>query len=100
MIVNSGGKALHTEQLVLAGRHTTIAVVEGSAPTVRTLTVGLPDAAAAMRFQQSVIGQSTGLYNAATNSCVTHCGDVLRAGGLNMPGTTREIIKWFNNFGN
>ena len=94
MVVQAGSAILHTEQLVLAGGQTTIAAVENAAPVVRSLTVSLPDAAAAMRYQQSVLGQATGAYNLATNSCVTHCGDVLRAGGLEAPTTTRTIMGW------
>jgi RHS repeat-associated protein len=100
VVVRAGDQVLHTEQLILAGRQTTIGTVEGAAPTLREFTVGLPDAVAAMRYQRSVIGRSTGYYDVATNSCVTHCGDVLRAGGLEVPGTTREIVKWLNSLGN
>lgn len=99
VIVRAGDQVMHTEQIILAGRQTTIATVQGAAPEVRALTVQLPDAAGAIRYQQSVLGQSTGVYDVATNSCVTHCGDVLRAGGLDAPGTTREIIRWLNSLG-
>ena len=99
MIVRSGNAALHTEQVILSGGQTTIATVEVAAPVVRTVTVSLPDAAAAIRYQQAVLGQATGTYNLATNSCVTHCGNVLRAGGLEAPTTTRAIMRWLRGFG-
>jgi hypothetical protein len=54
VVVRAGDQVLHTEQLVLAGGRTTIATVEGAAPVVHEFTVGLPDAAAAMRYQRSV----------------------------------------------
>jgi hypothetical protein len=98
VLVRSGNTVLHTEQIVGAGGQTTIAVVENAAPAVRSLTVSLPDAAAAMRYQQSVVGQATGVYNAATNSCVTHCGDVLRAGGARSTEhhkKDRNVAAWF-----
>jgi hypothetical protein len=96
--VRVGDEVLHTEQFVRAGQ-ATIVVVEDAAPVVRQVTVNLPDAAAAMNYQRAVLGQATGVYNASTNSCVTHCGDVLRAGGLDVPSTTREIVRWLNTLG-
>jgi len=93
--VRLGDEALHTEQIILAdGRSTSIAQATTVGAT-RVIEVALPDARAALEYQRSVLGTATGEYNLATNSCVTHCGDVLSAGGVSsVPSDTRGIIRW------
>jgi len=93
--VRHGDTLLHTHQVVI-GNGTTIARTS-SAGATGSIQVALPNARAAMEFQRSVLGTPTGVYNLSTNSCVTHCGDVLRAGGLDVPSTTRAIINWLRN---
>jgi hypothetical protein len=89
--VDVGGASLHTEQITLHNNMTTIAVA--SVPGTAMLTLNLPNANAALSYSQSMIGQNTGLYNLGTNSCITYCGNVLRAGGLNVPNTTKDLIR-------
>jgi hypothetical protein len=74
-------RLIHTEQFILAGNRTTIMMVDDAAPIIRSAEIPLPDAAAALRYQQGVMETPMGIYNAMTNSCVTHRGNVLRAGG-------------------
>jgi hypothetical protein len=38
-----------------------------------------------------MIGQPPGPYDFGTNSCLTYGGDVLRAGGLNVPANTTDL---------
>jgi hypothetical protein len=60
-----------------------------------TIHVDLPDATAAYKEQAKRLGHPDGVYDENTNSCVTHVGDILRAGGAqNVPTTTRETINW------
>ncbi|MEO5728566.1 MAG: RHS repeat-associated core domain-containing protein [Byssovorax sp.] len=95
ILVEYGEAALHTEQLVLENRATTIEIVQDAAQVLKEVRVQLPDAAAAMNFQQSVLGTDTGVYNRSLNSCVTHVGDVLRAAGVKgVPERTLDIVKW------
>jgi hypothetical protein len=66
---------------------------------IKAAEVPLADARAAMEYQKSVLGTATGRYDAYANSCVTHCGDVLRAGGLtDIPNTTNSIRRYLQNF--
>jgi hypothetical protein len=59
----------------------------------------LPNAAAAMSFQESVLNTNVGLYDIRNNCCVTHVMDVLRAGGLPVSTKSFEqrklLREWF-----
>jgi hypothetical protein len=93
--VQHGNQKLHTEQLTdEVSNATTIAPAVLAPGPVKTATLTLPDAASAMAYQRSVIGKAMGTYDPNTNSCATHVGDALRAGGLPAPNTTREIGKY------
>jgi len=60
-----------------------------------TVIVGVPDAHAAQRKQRELIDKNGGTHNKDTNNCVTHVGDILRAGGReDVPGTTRDTVRW------
>jgi RHS repeat-associated protein len=70
---------------------------ETAAGATRSLEVALPNAKSALDFAINAIGPR-GPYNLATNSCVTYCGEVLRAGGVSdVPTTTRTIMHWLND---
>jgi hypothetical protein len=98
ILVEHGQEALHTEQVVLNGNLTTIAEVRNAAPVLQSVQIPLPNASAAIQYQQSVIDTATGLYNRSCNSCVTHVGDVLREGGVeDVPERTLDIIRWLRN---
>jgi len=73
---------MHTEQVILANGSSTSIAEAATVGVTRALEVTLPDARAALAYRRSVLGTATGDYNLATNSCLTHCGDVLRAGGV------------------
>jgi hypothetical protein len=95
VLVEAGGTSLHTEQ-ILTSAGTTIAERGAIGGATNSVTVPLPNANAALGYQRGVLGTATGPYNLGTNSCVTHCGDVLRAGGVSgVPTTTRALIPWF-----
>lgn len=61
-----------------------------------SVQVSLPNAQAALEYQQSMIGAATGRYNAMTNSCLTHCANVLSAGGGEGVPTSSpfEVLDW------
>jgi hypothetical protein len=96
VLVQYGDEAVATEQEILNQmRETTIKLVSSPAPVVRSVRIVLPDAPAALRYQWSVLGTRTGIYNKFTNSCLTHCGDVLRAGGVQgIPRGTTSLLRW------
>ena len=100
ILVRFGDDVLHTEQAILQrGRQTTIVGFESGQSPLSSIVIELPDAAAALRFQRSVIGKLFGRYSRQGNSCVTHCGDVLRAGKLDgVPSTTDEIVEFLERF--
>jgi hypothetical protein len=67
---------------------------EGTEGATSSVTIQLPNGNAAMQFSQGALGPGEP-YILATNSCVTYCGQVLRAGGVEgVPGTTRSIINF------
>lgn len=66
-------------------------------PGTARLTLNLPNGFGAYNYSTTMVGMSTGPYNASTNSCVTYCGDVLRAGGLAVPRTTRDLVRYFRD---
>lgn len=96
--VQYGEEILHTHQDVLTHTETAVEMTVrewgGATSAVNQITLQLPNAKAAIEYQRSLIGQSLGPYNVMTNSCVTHCGDVLREGGLDVPRTTGNIVRW------
>ena len=97
ILVEHGEEALHTEQIILEGNLTTIAEVEGAAPVLQAVQVSLPNAASALERQTNMIDTATGLYDRWSNSCVTHVGDVIRAGGVEVPQRTLDILRWLKN---
>lgn len=54
-------------------------------PILHTTEVPLPNANAAIAYQQAQIGRQLGQYDERSNSCVDHVANVLRAGGGNVP---------------
>jgi hypothetical protein len=95
--VRHGDVSLTTEmeQLEFGSGMGTISSTPVSMEHVTTsLTFELPDAAAAIRFQESRIGKSAGEFS-MENNCITHCGDVLRAGGIEgVPQSTDALARW------
>lgn len=65
----------------------------------RQVEVELPDAAAAQKYQRSVEEKPGGIYNERTNSCMTHVGNVLRAGGVTVPEEPLGQAKYFRKQG-
>jgi hypothetical protein len=85
-VVTTDGRSLDTEQVIKNQNRTTIAKTSSDgSPLVHQATVDLPDADAAMDYQQKQLGKDLGSYDDKTNSCVTHVAEVLNAGGEAMP---------------
>jgi hypothetical protein len=98
--VMANGQMLTTELTTVAN----MAMIQQDPMTpspTNSVTIPLPDATAAMEFQRSVLGQSVGGFDPQTNSCVTHVGDVLRAGGVpaGTPGSVMSVLKFFRSIG-
>ncbi|WP_333998851.1 RHS repeat-associated core domain-containing protein [Burkholderia cepacia] len=97
-VVPDSGRTMRTHQVIVDDEHNAIITGQHMAPasTVQnTIHVDLPDATAAYQEQARRLGHPDGVYDKNNRSCVTHVGDILRAGGAqNVPTTTREIIKW------
>lgn len=64
---------------------------EDLGPNTRSLTFDLPNAEAAHAAQRRTIDADLGAYDGMDNSCVTYCVDILRAGGVNLPGGRRGM---------
>lgn len=99
IIVRQGETVLHTEQIVNSTtKATTIVEVANPGAVKGSYDIALPDAAGALRHQRAALGQPGGTYDVIRNSCVTHCGDVLRAGGVEgAPTTTLDIVRWLRS---
>ena len=82
--VELAGAVLHTEQLGMPGTKTTIAT-NGSGTTQTSAQIQLPDAKAAQDLQKSKLDKLGPDYDTKHRSCITHVGDVLRAGGVPVP---------------
>ena len=95
--VRVGDQLLRTHLVRLESGLTTIREAESPGPG-RSVSIELPNPQAAMEYQQSMINKPTGRYNPDCNSCLTHLGDVLRAGGVNnVPNTSRSINRWLRS---
>lgn len=96
----ANGATLQTEQVIVdAQMNTTVQVATQTEQAVARVDIALPNAQAAMRRQLELMGQPGGTYNAINNSCVTHCMDILRSGGVDAPGTTMAGIKFLKSLG-
>jgi hypothetical protein len=103
-----GGKSYTTEQYGMPGTPTSIANTDSYGAeglgTTNTFKFDLPDANAAMKHQKQLVkesmersrkGISGPQYDVDTQSCLTHCFDVLRAGGENAPKTSERTVSLF-----
>jgi hypothetical protein len=91
-----GEQPLHTEQ-VITGDTTTGAVrTEGHSPTTIAVRIPLPRANLARAYQEVTMGANLKTYNLTTNSCVTYCAKVLRAGGVTdiSIDSTKDATGW------
>ena len=77
--VNAGGQSLATEYTG------SIVQINQSVNPILTRTVQLPNGGAAIDYMNSMIGTNPGPYNTFSNSCLSYCGNVLNAGGLDVP---------------
>ena len=92
---NVGEKVLATEQVITSGDLSTTTIAETAASeSASTATVKLPNGKAAQAYQKSMIGEQTGAYNKVNNSCVSHCGNVLRQGGVKVPTSPLSQFKF------
>lgn len=59
--------------------------------------INLPNAQAAMNLQRNLLDGviKSGRYARWTNNCVTHCADVLKAGGLSSTRANYEVYKMY-----
>jgi hypothetical protein len=96
VLTKVGAEALHTEQVVLQPtRLTTIGEVVAPRPITNSVQLTLPNGPAAQAYQRSMIGRPTGIYSGANNNCLGHCGNVLRAGGVEgVPNGPFDFLEW------
>ncbi|KVN23049.1 sugar-binding protein [Burkholderia stagnalis] len=103
--VESGYMSLHTHQVTRTEAGDTTIVNERRSrlmdgdPILHTAEVPLPDARAAIAYQQSQIGKDIGKYDERTNSCVDHVASVLRAGGADVPQGPLGQMRYLGKLG-
>lgn len=68
-------------------------------PLAKSGTVDLPDAKSAQNFQKENLNKIGPAYDTKHRSCVTHVGDVLRAGGVNVPKEPGAQFKFLKRLG-
>ncbi|MDX3314913.1 RHS repeat-associated core domain-containing protein [Streptomyces sp. ME08-AFT2] len=92
IMVQAGDAApLHTEQVITDGVTTGAIRTAAHSAITFTVRIPLPKANVAMAYQEVTLGAPLGAYDLATNSCVTYCAKVLRAGGVtDIPTTTKD----------
>jgi hypothetical protein len=97
---NASGKTLHTHQLGAPGTKTMISSNLSGVPSPKkSFTFDLPNAFKAQEFQRSVLDKLGDDYDTRTRSCVTHVGDVLRAGGVDIPKEPGAQFKFLRKKG-
>ena len=80
---STGGKTIHTHQLGAPGTDTMISTdLSGVVSPTKSHTFDLPNAKAAQEFQLQNLNKIGPPYDTKTRSCVTHVGEVLRAGRI------------------
>jgi RHS repeat-associated protein len=99
--VTAGDQSLATEQVRVGNAaDDTFIGVNASTDPVRTWTVPLPNAQAALDYSSNLVATNTGAYNPAYNSCLSYCGNVLNAGGLDVPlDSSVGTYRYLNDLG-
>ncbi|WP_340385415.1 RHS repeat-associated core domain-containing protein [Streptomyces sp. SS7] len=98
--VEYDGKAIHSEQLGAPGTDAVGAYYEGEVSSLSfAIRIPLPNAKNAQAFQRATDGYVFDPYDLETQSCVTYCAAVLRAGGIgpaDLPKgmKTDEVERW------
>ncbi|WP_321882646.1 RHS repeat-associated core domain-containing protein [Paraburkholderia bannensis] len=100
----NGNNILETHQLGAPGTDTMISddltmLHPSTDPLVKSKTIELPDAKAAQNFQKENLNRVGPAYDTKHRSCVTHVGDVLRAGGVNVPAEPVAQFKFLKRLG-
>ena len=102
---HQGARKIHTHQISFEDTNGTTIVDEkayrlmDNTPVAREVEIPLPDAASAQKYQRQVEETDCGTYDEATNSCLTHVGNVLRAGGVAVPEDPRQQGSFFRRLG-
>lgn len=93
--VDYRGESLHSEQEGTIGTDAVGKFFEGEPVDPIKIRIPLPDAAKAQAFQRATEDYVFGPYDLETQSCVTYCGDVLKAGGVEgIPENSSDILRW------
>ncbi|MGW0576473.1 polymorphic toxin-type HINT domain-containing protein, partial [Streptomyces sp. NPDC002920] len=98
--VDYGGEVIHSEQVGVPGSDAVGGFYEGEVSSLSfAIRIPLPNAKNAQAFQKGTEGHTFAPYNLETQSCVTYCADVLRAGGIgpeDLPKGMRtdEVESW------
>jgi RHS repeat-associated protein len=97
---STGSKTIHTHQLGTPGTDTMISTdLGGVVSPTKSHTFDLPNAKAAQEFQLQNLNKTGPPYDTKTRSCVTHVGEVLRAGGLDVPTNPGGQFKYLKKSG-
>jgi RHS repeat-associated protein len=95
-VVQFGGDTLHTHQLGTIGTKAFSRTWTGGPGMDGIISILLPKSSGALAAQEVYQNRGLlGMYDLDTKSCITYCGDVLRAGGVEgVPDTTGGILSW------
>lgn len=91
---------MHTHQIGAPSTYTMISADLASfGSATRSQVVELPNAIAAQKFQEENVDKLGRPYDIKTRSCVTHVGEVLRAGGVAIPAEPGAQFKFLKKRG-
>ncbi|MEJ8851922.1 RHS repeat-associated core domain-containing protein [Variovorax rhizosphaerae] len=94
------GRKMTTHQLGAPGTQTVVSTnLRMLPPPAKQTSIELPDATATQKFQRDNVNEFGGTYDTKTRSCVTHVGEVLRAGGVDIPSQPGPQLKYLKKRG-
>ncbi|MEU6408840.1 RHS repeat-associated core domain-containing protein [Microbispora sp. NPDC046933] len=98
-VIQFGGDSMHTHQLGTVGTKAFSRTWTGGPGADGIIEIPLPRAGGALAAQEVYQARGMlGLYDLEHKSCLTYCGDILRAGGVEgVPKTTSGILSWLFN---
>ncbi|WP_405087575.1 RHS repeat-associated core domain-containing protein [Microbispora sp. NBC_01389] len=98
-VIQFGGDSMHTHQLGTIGTKAFSRTWTGGPGVDGIIEIPLPRAGGALAAQEVYQARGVlGLYDLERKSCLTYCGDILRAGGVEgVPKTTSGILSWLFN---
>jgi len=95
--ITHNGRTLHTERVgsLVEGEPVVVQRYAGGPEPSKVIEIPLPNARAAIEAQRAALAEPPSPLDRTLNNCVTHCVDILAAGGrVDAPTTAQEGVRW------